>query len=120
MQEGALFLKQIDLYHTINVEEAMALLEEQANGILFIGRETCPYCRKFSTTLSQVVKEKGYKIHFLHSQNPASDLEAISRLRAMYQVKTVPGFLIAKPSGVLVRCDSSLSKEAIIDLIEKK
>lgn len=118
MKEVELFLQEQKLYHQVSVNEAEQLLEAKNHAILFIGRETCPYCRKFSTTLSEVVKEKGYQVYFLHSQKPADDLEAINRMRDTYQVKTVPGFLVAKPSGIIVRCDSSLSKEEIIDLVE--
>lgn len=117
MTEEAQFLAQVEKYHTLTASQAKELLERKEGEVLFIGRETCPYCRRFSTKLAELVDEKGIKVHFLHSQNPA-DLQEVNQLRQTYHVPTVPGLLVARAAGVEVKCDSSMTKAEILDFIQ--
>lgn len=82
--------------------------------LFFIGRPTCPYCRRFEPKLTQVAKDNQLTVHFLNSENQDSDTQ---ELRTTYDVPTVPGLLVAKSGHVKVVCDSSLSEEAILDFI---
>lgn len=51
-------------------KEADELLEAKEGNIVFIGRETCPYCRRFVRTLGPLSKEYNLKIHYVHAQHP--------------------------------------------------
>ncbi|MBR7927237.1 hypothetical protein KBI51_03490 [Aerococcaceae bacterium zg-ZUI334] len=114
MSEINEYIEQASIFTEVSPEEASALLQAKESGILFIGRETCPYCRRFVAKLSEVAKVNQLKVHYLHSQNPKYDANAVQALRDQYGVKTVPGFLYAGTDGVQVKCDSSMSPEEIL------
>lgn len=103
-----------DYFTPISAKEANAQLQTADNFILFIGRPTSPYCRRFEPKLTQVVKDNQLTVHFINSENQDSDTQ---ELRTTYDVPTVPGLLVAKSGHAKVICDSSLSEEAILDFI---
>ena len=99
-------------------KEADELLEAKEGNIVFIGRETCPYCRRFVRTLGPLSKEHNLKIHYVHAQHPEYE-EEIKELRDKYDVPTVPGLLYSSnTAGVVVKCDSSLEPEEILEIVE--
>ncbi|MGV3029780.1 conjugal transfer protein TraF [Streptococcus suis] len=104
------FQDYIQDFTSVNVEQAQGLLAAQEGGVLFIGRATCPYCNRFAPKLHKVAQDKQVTVHFLDSSQVSPQLQA---LRDHYQVPTVPGLLVAKSTGVQVRCDSSMTEEEI-------
>lgn len=94
--------------------QAQELLQKQDGGILFLGRATCPYCQRFIPKLHRVAQDKKLTVHFLDTSSPSPELQT---LREHYQVPTVPGLLVAKPTGVQVRCDSSMTEEEIAEFV---
>ena len=112
------FLEQVGAFTEVTPEEADELLTAKEGNIVFIGRETCPYSRRFAGTLTDVVNEYDLDINFLHSRNPDYEDE-IQEFRDKYDVPTVPGFLYSSESaGILVKCDSSMNAEEILEMIE--
>ncbi|HEM5502859.1 conjugal transfer protein TraF [Streptococcus suis] len=109
------FQDYIQDFTSVTVEQAQSLLTAQEGGILFIGRATCPYCNRFAPKLHKVAQDKQVTVHFLDSSQISPELQT---LRDHYQVPTVPGLLVAKPTGVQVRCDSSMTEEEIAAFIE--
>lgn len=99
----------------ITAQEAKKCLEVAEGFILFIGRPSCPYCRRFEPKLTQVAKDNQLTVYFVDSEAADSDIQD---LRTAYNVSTVPGLLVAKAGHVKVVCDSSLSEEAILDFIK--
>lgn len=116
MNEVANYLEQVKVFQAVSPEEAKALMDAKDGGILFIGRESCPYCRRFVAKLSPLAQEAGLKVAYLHSQNPET-LSQVQQLRDQWQVPTVPGFLFSDNEGVHVKCDSSLSPEEILAFV---
>lgn len=112
MTEVETYLEQAKIFNEVTPEEANQLLEEQAGNIVYIGRETCPYCRKFVAKLSEVAKEKQLTINYVHAQHP-DYADSIQEFRTKYNVPTVPGFLYSDADQLKVKCDSSLTKEDI-------
>ena len=108
------FAEAIKPFAPLTATEAQAKIDQGEDLILFIGRSTCPYCRKFAPKLSRVAKDNGLAVSFIDSE-ASSDAVAIQMLRDRYGVATVPGLLVAKGGQVKVVCDSSLSEEAILD-----
>ncbi|HFI0035117.1 TPA: conjugal transfer protein TraF [Streptococcus suis] len=109
------FQDYIKDFTSVTVEQAESLLTAKEGGILFIGRATCPYCNRFVPKLHKVAQDKQVTVHFLDSSQVSSELQA---LRDHYHVPTVPGLLVAKASGVRVRCDSSMTEEEIAAFIQ--
>ena len=101
-----------ELFTEVSPAEAKSLLAAQDGAVLFIGKESCPYCQRFVPKLDQVATEKGWTVHYLNSA-AKEGADEIRALRDHYQVPTVPGFLYAGKDEVKVRCDSSVTLEEI-------
>lgn len=111
------FMSIANTFQSVSPAEARKLLEAKEGAILFIGRDTCPYCIRFIPKLAQAAKEQNWTVYFLHSQSPVYSAQEIAELRNDYQVPTVPGLLHAKATGVAVRCDSSMTVDEIVSFI---
>lgn len=111
------FQDSIKDFHPISADEAQATIASGKDFVLFVGRETCPYCQRFAPKLAKVSQEHDISVAFLDSQNVV-DQSAIQVFRDNYGIKTVPGLLVAKEGKVRVVCDSSLSLEEIVAFID--
>lgn len=96
--------------------EADNLLPNKDLIIVYVGRETCPYCRKFVKKLNGLVNEINTTIYYIDSQN-SSDTK-IGPFREKYNIKTVPGFIVNKNGKIEVRCDSSIPEDEILNMIK--
>ena len=113
------YLEQVKLFKETHPKDADELLESKAGNIVFIGRETCPYCRIFVRKLSPLADEYDLTVHYVHSQHPEYEDE-VELLREKYDVPTVPGLLYSsETAGLIVKCDSSLEPEEILEIIER-
>ena len=113
------YLEQVKLFKETHPKDADELLEAKAGNIVFIGRETCPYCRKFVRKLNPLADEYDLTVHYVHSQHPEYEDE-VELLREKYDVPTVPGLLYSsETAGLIVKCDSSLEPEEILEIIER-
>lgn|SRR5690554_5201153 len=113
------YLEQVKLFKETHPKDADELLEAKAGNIVFIGRETCPYCRKFVRKLNPLADEHDLTVHYVHSQHPEYEDE-VELLREKYDVPTVPGLLYSsETAGLIVKCDSSLEPEEILEIIER-
>lgn len=104
------FQELVHDFSPVSVEVAEKLITKQKGTILFIGRETCPYCQRFIPKLHQVVQEEGLTVYFIDSSIPSP---ALQDFRQRYQATTVPALLFAAADGVQIRCDSSMSEQEI-------
>lgn len=112
------YLEQVKIFKETTPEEAETLIEEKEGNVIFIGRETCQYCRRFAKKLYGLVKEHHFDVHYVYSKHPDYK-EEIKALRDKYEVDTVPGLIYSsKSSGIVVKCDSSLTEEEILEIIE--
>lgn len=99
------------LTHT-TIDRAVQAITNKEDATFFIGRGTCPFCRKFATTLHAVINETGATVFFVNSEEP-SQLAQLQAFRATYNIPTVPGFVHVHGDDVFVRCDSSMSQTDI-------
>lgn len=112
------YLGEAKSFEETTPKEADELLEAKEGNIVYIGRETCPYCRRFVKTLGPLSKEHHLKIHYVHAQHPEYEQE-VNELRDKYDVPTVPGLLYSsETAGMVVKCDSSLDAEEILKIVE--
>lgn len=110
MDEFAQNIKDLEV---TTVSHARQVIEDKQTATFFIGRATCPYCRKFAKTLATVLQKTKAHIYFINSEE-LSELENLQHFRAQYGIPTVPGFLHTENGQVAVRCDSSMTPEDII------
>lgn len=115
MCEEYSYKEDVSLFNKILSKEADKLLSNKDLAVIYIGRETCPYCRKFAKKLSEVANEISTTIYYVDSSD--FDDNGINSFRQKYNIKTVPGFIIVKNREVEVYCDSSLPKDKILEKI---
>lgn len=114
------YLEQVKIFTEATPEEADKRIEDKEGNIVFIGRETCPYCRRFVGKLGPLAEEHNLTVHYVHSKHPEYTDE-IETFREKYDVPTVPGFLYSSESAdIVVKCDSSLTQEEILEIVEVK
>ena len=106
------FLENIKDLEVTTVARAQEAIDKKETATFFIGRKTCPYCRKFSAKLAAVVAETKAHIYFINSEEP-SQLDALQAFRSTYVIPTVPGFVHVANGQIKVRCDSSMTEEEI-------
>lgn len=119
MSEIEAFKKDIELFEPINVQQLEQKLTETKKQILFLGRATCPFCRKFAPKLKAVKIKLNLPVYFVDSEN-SDDLEKLTALRNQYTIPTVPALLVVQEEKVKVVCDSSLTEEEITQFIQNR
>ena len=106
------FAQDIQDLEVTTVAHLQDLIDQGQTATAFIGRSTCPYCRKFAGKLATVVADTKAHIYFVNSEE-SSQLDALQAFRAKYAIPTVPGFLHTEGGQVAVKCDSSMPIEEI-------
>ena len=106
------FLEDIKDLEVTTVARAQEAIDNKETATFFVGRKTCPYCRKFAGTLAGVVAETKAHIYFINSEEP-SQLDALQDFRSRYEIPTVPGFVHVTNGQIKIRCDSSMTEEEI-------
>lgn len=108
--------EDINSFKKVLSTEASQLLADKDLVAIYIGRGTCPYCRKFAKKLDGLVNKIDTPIYYIDSENPLDN--GISLFREEYNIRTVPGFVVKKNGEVDVRCDSSLPEDEILDMLK--
>lgn len=111
------YMNDILTFIPVSPEETERLIEAKEGNIVLVGRETCPYTRRFVKKLSKISKDNNLTIHYLHSKTEET-LEVVNALREKYDIPTVPGLVYSDESnGIKVRCNSMMTPEEIIEFV---
>jgi len=102
------FLDNIKDLEVTTVARAQEALDKKETATFFIGRKTCPYCRKFAGTLAGVIAETKAHIYFINSEEP-SQLNELQAFRSRYGIPTVPGFVHMYQVLFMLQMDKSMS-----------
>lgn len=116
MFEEDQYEENIKSFKKISSMEADYLLNNEDKAIVYIGRSTCPFCRKFAKKLSGLANKVITIIYYVDSAD-SSDNE-IRLFRDKYNIVTVPGFIVHKNGEIEVRCDSSIPENEILDMLK--
>ncbi|MFT8343396.1 MAG: thioredoxin domain-containing protein [Clostridium beijerinckii] len=108
--------ENVKLFEKVISTQAEELLSNKDLAVIYIGRATCPFCRKFAKKLSALTNKINTTIYYVDSSNFSDNL--IASFREKYNIVTVPGFIVSKNGEIEVRCDSSLSENEILDLLK--
>lgn len=109
------YQEDIKPFHKVLSTEAKQLLATENLAVVYIGRETCPFCRKFAKKLSGLVPQMHTTVYYIDSSN-ALDTE-LNIFREQYNIVTVPGFIVSKNGDLSVRCDSSMPENELLDYL---
>lgn len=110
------YQENIKSFKKVLSSEADKLLSSGDLTAVYVGRETCPFCRKFAKTLGGLVDKINTTIYYVDSENSSDD--EISSFRAKYHVVTVPGFVVSNNGAIEVRCDSSTPEDEILNMLK--
>lgn len=86
------FENAVKEFNEISPNVAKSFLEEEDQKILFIGRPTCGFCRKYLPKLIAAAGENADKIYYLNSEKTAAD-DALSDFRFQVGAATVPSLI---------------------------
>lgn len=106
------YQKHVSVLEKVTISHAQNTIDNNQTATYFIGRGTCPYCRKFAGKLYDVVNQTNAKIFYINSEESGQE-NVLRSFRTTYGIPTVPGFMQITSGKVAVKCDSSMSVEAI-------
>ena len=116
MFEGNKYDEEIKSFNKVLSTQADELLANEDKAVVYIGRSTCPFCRRFASKLSGLADKVDTTIYYVNSED-YSDKD-VNKFRNKYNIVTVPGFIVHKNGETEVRCDSSLTESEILDLVK--
>ena len=116
MFEKDSYEEDVKLFEKVICTQADELLSNEDLAVVYIGRATCPFCRKFAKKLSGLTNKINITIYYVDSADFSDDL--INSFREKYNIVTVPGFIVRKNREIEVRCDSSIPEDEILDMLK--
>ena len=110
-KEAMTYVKKI---HLSEVQEKIARKEDF---ILYIGRESCPYCQKFAPKLAVAIQKTNQTVYYL--DNDSKERKDITAFAHDMNVKTVPNLSTFKKGSKenYLKKGSKSSIEEIMDLL---
>ena len=81
---------------------------------VYVGRETCPYCREFAPKLRKAARSINATIYYIDTENKADEL---AKFAEQYHIDSIPTLLVFK-DGQLQETLSSSSDISLNDLKE--
>ena len=81
---------------------------------VYVGRETCPYCREFAPKLKEAAKSINARIYYIDTENKTDEL---TKFAEQYHIDSIPTLLVFK-DGQLQETLSNSSDISLNDLKE--
>lgn len=94
------YLQNVDRFNKLNIKEIYSKFENKETFVLYLGRKTCPHCRKFSPILREFNSLYGNKLNYYDIESPDLDKDAKVFL-AKLQIPGVPAVLYVKEGKVV-------------------
>ena len=95
------------------IQEDMKDLKRQLR-FVYVGRETCPYCREFAPKLRKAARSINATIYYIDTENKTDEL---AKFAEQYHIDSIPTLLVFK-DGQLQETLSSSSDISLNDLKE--
>ena len=74
------------------IQENMKSLKRQIR-FVYVGRETCPYCREFAPKLKEASRSINARIYYIDTENKTDEL---SKFAEQYHIDSIPTLLVFK------------------------
>ena len=94
------YLQNVDRFNKLNIKEIYSKFENKETFVLYLGRKTCPHCRKFSPILREFNSLYGNKLNYYDIESPDLDKDAKVFLEKL-QIPGVPAVLYVKEGKVV-------------------
>ena len=94
------YLQNVDRFNKLNVKEIYSKFENKETFVLYLGKKTCPHCRKFSSVLREFNILYGNKLNYYDIESADLDKDAkvfLSKLK----IPGVPAVLYVKEGKVV-------------------
>ncbi len=89
---GYTFLEDTDpAFLEIDVENAIKFFEEDATGILYFGRVSCPFCQRAVPNLNEAAKEAGITVYYVDVDLTKLTMEDYNRISPYIEETFVQG-----------------------------
>ena len=108
-KEAMTYVKKIPL------SEVQEKINNKEDFILFIGRESCPYCQKFAPKLAVAIQKTNQTVYYL--DNDSKERKEITSFAHDMNVKTVPNLSSFKKGSKETYLTKG-SKSSIDEIIE--
>ena len=95
------------------IQENMKDLKRQLR-FVYVGRETCPYCREFAPKLKEAAKSINARIYYIDTENKTDEL---TKFVEQYHIDSIPTLLVFK-DGQLQETLTNSSDISLNDLKE--
>ncbi|WP_105202650.1 DUF6568 family protein [Streptococcus suis] len=96
------YVKAVKSYQTISIDEVEQKVQDEEEFILYIGRETCPYCRDFVPKLTEAVEQSRVTIYYLDSESdPNGKIQQFRQSQGLTTVPSLTYYKSGKLSGIL-------------------
>ena len=95
------------------IQEDMKDLKKQIH-FVYVGRETCPYCREFAPKLRKAARSINATIYYIDTENKTDELAKFAK---QYHIDSIPTLLVFK-DGQLQETVSNSSDISLNDLKE--
>ena len=94
MFEKDSYEEDVKLFKKVTSTQVDELLSNEDLAVTYIGRGTCPFCRKFAKKLGALTNKINTTIYYVDSSDSSDNL--INSFREKYNIVTVPGFIVRK------------------------
>ena len=94
------YLQNVYRFNKLNMKEIYSKFENKETFVLYLGRKTCPHCRKFSPILREFNSLYGNKLNYYDIESPDLDKDAKVFLEKL-QIPGVPAVLYVKEGKVV-------------------
>ena len=94
------YLQNINKFNRLNIKDIYSKFENKETFVLYLGRKTCPHCRKFSPILREFNILYENKLNYYDIESPDLDKDAkvfLSKLK----IPGVPAVLYVKEGKVV-------------------
>ena len=94
------YIQNVDRFNKLNMKEIYSKFENKETFVLYLGRKTCPHCRKFSPILREFNTLYGNKLNYYDIESPDLDKDAKVFL-SILKIPGVPAVLYVKEGKVV-------------------
>lgn len=111
------YAQAVKAYQKISMDQLEEKVEAQEDFLLYIGRETCPYCQTFVPKLTEAVEETHVTVYYVDSEkDPDGRIQAFRQENGLKTVPSLTYYRSGQLAGLL-RKGSQASMAEIKDFL---